>query len=502
MTFIKSFRSAPHSAVQSAVAYGLKKAADTVGIADAQSIMQQVTAVLETIPRQLTDPPTPIASTPLGAGSPVSAECIVMLYEYAYYAILGDKSKMQEITNDYEKSNCGQVGWLEAAFEYAFDTWIADEPISYVPPPVPPNDTQFVYALPEQDSFTIGILGDWGTGEPVAQSVINALAAMDVDFIIHVGDVYYAGTQDEVQTNYLGQIANARQSQSHSNVPVYNMPGNHDYYTKGAAFYSALASVNTGTAFRGSSSPAPVQQASFFVLKNSWLQLQAMDTGYNDSDLFKVAHDTTYLQSDELAWHLYQLNAASQAKRTVFLFSHHQPWSRFLAIGTGSDSAAMSKVSYNERLATQLDGVPIGTVAAWFWGHEHVLEVYDQNAIAQSQVNTNGPSLSSVFPWVPYGACIGYSAFPMLESDKPYKVAESSIVDNPAYELGMTTSSDVSVYNHGFTVLQVTKNPSDPNAKPSATATYYWVPGDGSPATPTAFPVSTILPPPAGPSEG
>jgi hypothetical protein len=38
----------------------------------------------------------------------------------------------------------------------------------------------------------------------------------------------------------------------------------------------------------------------------------------------------------------------------------------------------------------------------------------------------------------------------MLESDKPYNVAASSISDNPACELGMTKSNDVSVYNHGF----------------------------------------------------
>jgi calcineurin-like phosphoesterase family protein len=424
-----------------------------------------------------------------------------MMYDYAVAAIEGNKAQMEEIASEFEKSSCGVLGWLSAAFDYMVAQAEVWKSIPYVEAPTPP-DNSFVYSLPEQDSFRIGILGDWGTGEPVAQLVINAMMACNLDLIIHVGDVYYAGTTDEVQSNYVNMIAAARESCG-SMVPIYNLPGNHDYYTKGKPFFDALACINTGTAFPNSpSTSVPVQGASFFSLCNSWLQLQGMDTGYYDSDLWDVSNDTTMLHTDEAAWHLQQLNDAESAGRTVFLFSHHQPWSAFLGIGTGTGIAgdaeaiaSMQMASYNVNLQAQLANVPLDTVRAWFWGHEHVLEVSDSSVIANSTVPTvvNGAPasvpLSSLFPWVPYGACIGFSAFPMLDTDNPYGVVAPGIQFNSEYVLGTTTSNNATVYNHGFTVLEVAKNGTE---RPTATATYYSLPGDGSSSTATAFPASTI----------
>lgn len=346
-----------------------------------------------------------------------------------------------------------------------------------------------------------------GTGEPVAQDVINAMLAMDVDLMIHVGDVYYAGTADQVQSNYLDMIAKARATAVPGktvNVPIYNMPGNHDYYTKGAPFYSALATVNEGTAFPNSpSAGVPVQEASFFVLRNSWLQIQAMDTGYFDSDLFAVANDTTQLHDAEAQWRLHQLNDAKAQGRSVFLFSHHQGWSKFLGIGDGPGTAGglttggLPQIAFNPNLQAQLASAPTDVVLAWFWGHEHILEVYDQAAMQSSLIALAFLPLhpllfplTEIFPWVPYGACVGHSAFPVLETDAPYTDTGKGVAYNATYTLGMTTTGEVSVYNHGFTILDVKRADS---GKPTSTATYYWLPGDGSSTEPTAFsPPSTI----------
>lgn len=504
MTFRKSLHSAPHSIVQAAFATQLQKLDAAQGTSRGEDRMQQVTAILETLPHprhRLQS--APIATHPLGAGGPLSAECIEIMLKYAWAAIRKDQGEMARLKDDFEKSSCGAIGWLGAAAAYLFKDL---EPLTYRQAPSPPDDTTYCYALPEQDAFRIGILGDWGTGETVAQDVINAMLAMDVDFMIHVGDVYYAGTDDEVKSNYLDMIATARATAVPSrniNVPIYNLAGNHDYYYKGKPFYDALSSVNAGTAFPNSpTTTVPEQEASFFVLRNSWLQLQAMDTGYYDSDLFAVANDTTQLNENEAAWHLYQLNQAKANGRSVVLFSHHQPWSRFLGIGNGPGTAgglarnAMPMLSFNKNLQAQLATAPKDVVLAWLWGHEHVLEVYDQPAIAASTVPIAFLPLHpllwplvELFPWVPYGACVGFSAFPMLETDQPYEVAEPGLKCNETYQLGLTTTDGVPVYDHGFTVLDVKKNAS---GKPSTTATYYSLPADGSSKIPTAFTPSVI----------
>ncbi|WP_263359842.1 metallophosphoesterase family protein [Acidicapsa ligni] len=490
MTYIKSFHSAPHSLVQSAIAAQLRSsspATASIGIAEGNQNLQHATEILDRLPhprlyRSREKALTAASASPLSATNPLSPTCIQLMLEYAWAALRGNQQSMTDVTNEFEKSGCDGTGWLKAAFDYlTAHNWFHNATIPYV---ASGNTLQ----LPEQTSFRIGILGDWGTGEPVAQLVLESLMEQKPDLILHVGDVYYAGTRDEMQVNFLNFIKTARAKTGHS-APVFNLDGNHDMYTGGEPFYDALSQVNQGASFPNSpAAPVPTQSASFFTLSNSWLQLQAMDTGYYDSDLWDIGNDTTMLHPAEAAWHVSAIEDAARNSRAVILFSHHQGWSRFLGIGEGhgaaggsGNTAQMGKLGYNVNLQSELKQVPVGPVKAWFWGHEHVLEVYDQPSIAASTVTTPGNqsvSLSSLFPWVPFGACIGYSAFPMLETDAPYDVAVSSIQSNGNLQVGMTGNPPG--YNHGFTVLDIAQGGS-------ATATYFSIAGDGS------SPSSTII---------
>jgi predicted phosphodiesterase len=517
MALLQSFHSAPHAIVQSALAFALENQGTAESLANLADIYQQVSAMLETMPHpragssgapaivQTADSGAASAKSstgsPQGTTSIVSPECLDVMLRYAWAVIRGDKTDALKYQQAFKKSSCDGAGWLSAAFDYlvAYELKLK-EPISYVSPPVPPSSTrQFIYALPEQLSFRIGILGDWATGEQVARYVINALMEQKPDLILHVGDVYYAGTSDEVQTNYLEQIRIARAATG-CLAPIYNLAGNHDMYTKGAPFYSALAQVNEGARFP--SSPAAtvhIQEASFFVLSNSWLHLKGMDTGYYDSDLFDISYDTTMLHEDEAIWHIFQMQQAQD--KAVFLFSHHQPWSAFSPIDSGAGVAGhplplddrRQPFCYNQNLQRQLATVPVGRVKAWFWGHEHVLEVYDADSIRKSTVppDDNNPStvpLSSLFPWVPYGAGVGFSGSPRFGTDEPYKHRFPNITFNANYKLGTVPTPDNTVYNHGFTIL-------DAASSGSATATYYWLNGDGSSPAVTQFPTVSVVSP-------
>jgi Calcineurin-like phosphoesterase len=483
MTYIKSFHSAPHSLVQSAIAAQFRSCSPSptmFGIAAINQNLQHATEILARLPhsrlyRSRDKALTAASASPLGATNPLSPVCLQLMLEYAWAALRGDQQRMTETTNEFEKSGCDCVGWLKAAFDYLINhNWLYQATIPYIP-------AGCKLQLPEQTRLRIGVLGDWGTGEPIAQLVLEALMEQQPDLILHVGDVYYAGTKDEMQGNFLDLISAAR-TKAGRNVPVFNLDGNHDMYTGGKPFYEALSQLNQSAVFPNSpEAGVPTQTASFFTLSNSWLQLQAMDTGYYDSDLWDIGNDTTMLHPAEAAWHISAIEDAAANNRAVVLFSHHQGWSRFLGIGEGQGSvggsdetARMSKLGYNVNLQAALKQVPVGPVKAWFWGHEHVLEVYDQPAIAASTVTTpenTTVGLSSLFPWVPFGACIGYSAFPMLETDTPYDVAVPGIESNVNLQVGMT--GNPAVYNHGFTILNIDKNGP-------ATATYYSIPGDGS----------------------
>jgi 3',5'-cyclic AMP phosphodiesterase CpdA len=53
--------------------------------------------------------------------------------------------------------------------------------------------------------------------------VLDQLMQLEPDLIVHLGDIYYAGTIDECRTNFLVPIQAAREKYGR------NIPGNHDY---------------------------------------------------------------------------------------------------------------------------------------------------------------------------------------------------------------------------------------------------------------------------------
>jgi hypothetical protein len=123
-----------------------------------------------------------------------------------------------------------------------------------------------------------------------------------------------------------------------------------------------------------------------------------MDTGYHDADPFSVSTNMTYLEPAEVVWH--QDKLANAGGRKNVLFSHHQLFTAFDGVG---DNAAGKPSGINTALQAAFQ--PYGDkITAWFWGHEHNLEIYE-------------PYLG-----LARGRCAGASAIPLLESQHPYDV--------------------------------------------------------------------------------
>lgn len=424
---------------QSAVAEALVKRGD----ADAGSVHQH--PHMQAAHQVVTAAASGEVDGPLGSVE----ECAKLALELAAAKVFGPRARAQELEQELAFSSCDPL-WAEAVAVYVayYDDPVDPRQPVYRPPP---DDGFAVYPLPPgggDGTVTVGVLADWGSGEEVAVQAMQAMFAHRPDLVLHLGDVYYAGTTDEYRRNFSGPLAQARRTQP---TPVYNLPGNHDYYSGGKPFYDALPSTNQPPL-----APAGThaQEASFFCLRNDRWQLQGMDTGYFDHDVFKVAEDLTHLHPEEAKWHRSQLSAAGGRK--VILLSHHQLFSAFLNIGhkpTQKGGNGLYPPAVNPSLL-EVFGPCFGQVALWLWGHEHLLEIY------------------APFVGLQKGRCVGSSAVPEFVAAEPYAVKyDVPLLEQDGGPILPATSG--LVYNHGYVILEL-------RADGTGTATYYQLPGDGS----------------------
>lgn len=102
----------------------------------------------------------------------------------------------------------------------------------------------------------VGLIGDWATGMPDARELIACILDQDVDAVIHLGDTYYSGTPEECRRNFKEVFDEVFAKTGKPRIPVYSIPGNHDYYAFGYGFYQEiLDEINRGNR-NGSRRPA------------------------------------------------------------------------------------------------------------------------------------------------------------------------------------------------------------------------------------------------------
>ncbi len=86
----------------------------------------------------------------------------------------------------------------------------------------------------------VGVLGDASFGDEATQALVQLIAAQDLDFVIHTGDVVYETDGSNVFNSYLQKYFVPFAPLLHQG-PVYTVLGNHDYDTsvrwEGAPFY-------------------------------------------------------------------------------------------------------------------------------------------------------------------------------------------------------------------------------------------------------------------------
>ncbi|NNF36119.1 MAG: metallophosphoesterase, partial [Saprospiraceae bacterium] len=326
---------------------------------------------------------------------------------------------------------------------------------------------------------TVAIIGDIGTGTDVAAAVLLSALSFNPDVILHVGDVYYSGTRQEFKNYFVGLIQAVYKDQG-VKVPMYTLPGNHEYFTGAIPYFECLDSNDL--IFEDSQK----QQASFFKLETEdggW-QFLGMDTSYhghymggpqskldqalkdlhlNPDNAFNpvVPPDMVYVRPDEVDWHHYHLN---QHKGRTILFGHHQLYSANQKVGIPQkmkdgkpDPLDYNRPGVNTRL-WQAFGAYFHKVAAWYWGHEHNLCIYEDNFRPEGWPEASDAP-DGQFKTLVKGRCVGHSAIPVAEAEEPYKI------NNPIPFVRDDLKLDLynGWYNRGFEILKLngSGNPSE-----------------------------------------
>lgn len=155
-----------------------------------------------------------------------------------------------------------------------------------------------------------------------------------------------------------------------------------------------------------------------------------MDTGLHDDNPMTVAGALTYVEEDELAWHCDRIREFSGG---TILLSHHQLFSAYSPIGPTAADGRRSAV--NPRLLTAFEQMmAVKEIAAWFWGHEHTLSIYQP------------------FAGLARGRCLGHGAVPVSVIDEIYKPL-ADLVDTPVIAAPARLGTTGGVYNHGYALL-------------------------------------------------
>lgn len=234
-----------------------------------------------------------------------------------------------------------------------------------------------------KDDARVILVSDWATGASAAVDVATAIRAQIDDaggrdvHVMHLGDVYYSGTEWEARERLLKPWP-VRPDEAGPSRRSWCVNGNHDMYCGGWGYYDEI--LRDPRFAQQQSDGEPV---SYFRVFNDHWQLLGLDTAWDDHLLTHGGHDG-FLADPQADWVARCVD--EDPERRTALLSHHQLFSRH------------GRVRGN--VASKLAGVMRDRpIDAWFWGHEH-------------RCMTFAPR-----PNLTYAACVGHGAMPQAPGD-------------------------------------------------------------------------------------
>jgi hypothetical protein len=208
------------------------------------------------------------------------------------------------------------------------------------------------------DNARIVLVSDWGADNASARSVADQIRKLKPDYVIHLGDIYYAG-----QDNEADKFLELWPGPDPGNIiPTRNfaLNGNHEMFSGAQAYFKKVL-------------PAFGQKASYFGLYNTYWQFLGFDSAYIDHRLLPPpATDDGRLLS-QWNWLVDKVKNNPNHLKSVLL-SHHQPFSS----DQNENDSCQDMLS---DFKTFLAAVAPQSVYGWFFGHEHVCTIYNDRPL-------------------------------------------------------------------------------------------------------------------------
>lgn len=257
---------------------------------------------------------------------------------------------------------------------YVFPAW--DWTNGHTPPF---RNSPAIIELPSTTSITL--LGDWGGNNPAAREVASNVGGND--FVIHLGDVYYAGTNEEGVLERDYQQENFLTPWPGKSGQSFALNSNHDMYAHGTGYFNTTLAAGT---FQSQ------DRCSYFALSNGSFRIVGLDTAYFDRDASAAGYMIGTLgppgPGSQVQFLNDQAQAAAATKQTLIVLTHH------------------NGLSYDGRVATPLwdevaDQVKSlsGDRVIWYWGHEHMGVVYTDRTTASAVTISPRCCGHSCIPW-------------------------------------------------------------------------------------------------------
>lgn len=261
---------------------------------------------------------------------------------------------------------------------------------------------------------SIAVIGDWGTGEygddggPAKAIMKQIRDEIKPDYIIHLGDVYYAGTDQrtppgEERDNFLKMWGESDPGSS------FALNSNHEMYGACKGYFDVALGAETFESQK---------KTSYFCLTYGDFAILGLDSAYySQSKLYMEGNlgDSGNRQQEKF------ISGLDLDGKKVIVMTHH----------TGVDLEGAKRLDLWGEVYKALGRDP----DYWYWGHIHDGIVYSDKSMAGKTTKAR---------------CIGHSAIPFGEA---WGLQEDDVKDNIVFFSNTQVSKGSIKRLNGFAVI-------------------------------------------------
>ncbi|MBK6504120.1 MAG: membrane dipeptidase [Ignavibacteria bacterium] len=220
----------------------------------------------------------------------------------------------------------------------------------------------------------VAVLADFGTGYYHSRYIAKQLKEAKYPYAVHLGDVYYSGTQKEFDENFIRELDPIL-----NDTCLYTLNSNHEMFSGSAPYFKYIV--------KRLNNPKQKQRGSYFCLRNSKFNLIGIDTDYYEQSRYSNAKLRIWLEN--------RLIEGRNAGQMNILFSANEPYEHNSSDLTDLINLDLRKLLIDRKL-----------VDLWFWGNVHYCALYDR---------------TSKLPFI--GSCVGHGGYPYYtqSKDEDYK---------------------------------------------------------------------------------